>query len=304
MTNATVGTLTTTSEIVRAETFESALHPKTIGRAGAVDAVSWRLIYLDRGEAEIITDGQSFHLSAPCVTWHPWTTEHRLRIGAGTVGAHILFGFSAVANAIGHQPESSDLRFMVDRRGHLPLSGTPSIAETMSFAIDRIVKETQSGDVATRTVIEALLRIILIQLWRAQGGPSVSDTSGAGSQRYFTRFTNLIEVHFRDRWTVARYAKVLGISADRLTDICRRVRGRTPRQIISARTGVEARLLLESSLHSIDQIGGLLGFQNAAHFNRFFKSLAGVPPGQYRRNKANLRPISEAEESADLYQWP
>ena len=304
MANPVEGSLVTASEIIRAESFEAALHPKTIGRSGAVDAASWRLIYLDRGEADILRGGQNFHISAPCVIWHPWTADHRLRIAAGAVGAHILFGSAAVANAIGHQPESNDLRFMVDRRAHLSLRGQGDSSAEMIFAIKSIVAETQTGALAARTVIEAFLRIVLVQLWRAQGELAGGEAMGSGSQRYFNRFTNLVEVHFRDRWTVARYAVALGISSDRLTDICRRVRGRSPRQIISARMGLEARLLLENSLHSIDQISGLLGFQSAAHFNRFFKTLAGMPPGQYRRSKAELRPADAAEESVDLYQWP
>lgn len=296
--------LTPGSETVRAEVFESALHARTIGRVGSVDAVSWRLIYIERGRADVVESGGSFRLTGPCIGWHPWAPDTRLRISAGAVGAHVLLGAAAVANAVGHQPESADLRFMVERRAYLQLDPGSDVARTVDHAIASIVREGRGDLSASRTIIEAQLRILFVHLWRALGA-SVSRTAVvAGSQRYFSQFTNLVEVHFRDRWTVRRYASVLGISSDRLTDICRRVRGRSPGEIISARMGVEARLLLENSLDSLDQIAGVLGFQSASHFNRFFKALSGVPPGQYRRLHAGHRPDARQEDSRDLYEWP
>ena len=91
-----------------------------------------------------------------------------------------------------------------------------------------------------------------------------------------------MERHFRDRWTVGDYARTLGVTRDRLGDMCRRVRGLGPKDIIDRRVMLEARLLLETSGRSVNEIAGTLGFASSAQFNRFFSHHADQPPGRYR----------------------
>jgi AraC family transcriptional activator of pobA len=112
----------------------------------------------------------------------------------------------------------------------------------------------------------------------------------------------LVERHFRDRWTVARYAAALGVSRDRLGDICRRIRGRSPSDLIAARVAGEARLLLANSTNSVEQIAALLGFHGAANFNRFFRRATGEPPGRYRARQARGAPDGPAPRRP--YEWP
>ena len=283
---------------------DTGLHPKTVGIAGAVDGPSWRLAYLERGHAEISRGAQAFRLDAPAALLHSWTPEHRLRISAGAAGALLLIGSTALANAIGHRPESADLRFLVERRALIGLTDREGLREAVAQPFAGILRELAEGGAASRSVIEALLRVLLIQFWREQGSARAGEAAGQSGRRLIVQFNNLVEVHFRDRWSVARYASALGVSADRLNDVCRRVRGRTPRAIIVARTMTEARLLLATSFHSIDQIAGLLGFSSAAHFNRFFKAEEGIPPGRFRRDHAEAAPRRSEPGSGDLFDWP
>lgn len=292
------------SEIIRAELFDSGLHPKTIGLSGALDASSWRLVHLERGNAEILEAQTAFRLVAPAIMIQPWTSEHRLRISAGARGSHVLLGSTALFNAIGHRPESGELRALTETRALVALGDKAGLRDTVSGLVQGILREVAGGGAASRTVVEALLRVLLIEFWREQGAAQVGQRTGQSGRQLMARFNSLVEVHFRDRWTVARYAEALGISADRLNDICRREGGRAPREIIVARTLVEARLLLKNSLHSIDQVAGLLGFTSAAHFNRFFKAAEGVPPGRFRQAQQNVPPQPTQKQGAALFEWP
>lgn len=292
------------SELIRAEAFDSSLHARTIGGTGVGEMPAWRLVFLDQGRAELQTGNERLQLDAPCVTWQPWDRDMRVRIAAGAVGMHMLMGSGVLANAIGHKPEAPELRFMTERRVHLALSESPQLARWVRGALALIVAETREEAAASRTVIEAALRIVLVGLWRAQGAPEVQAASGSSTRSYLGQFNTLVEVHFRDRWTVSDYAAALGITPDRLNDICRRGRGRTPREIIAARTGVEARLLLENSLYSLDQIASQLGFPSTAQFNRFFKAVHNVPPGQYRRQHRQRLPHAVPPERGALFEWP
>lgn len=295
----------TSSEIIRAEPFASALQPRIVGRTGMIEGPAWRLVHLARGEAEVVAEDKGYPLRGPAMALHPWTAKCRLRIAAGAAGTHLLFGPTPLLNAVGHGPEAADLRYLSERRVQLPLDGEAETDRLVASAFAAIVAETESGRAASRAVIESYLRILLVHLWRGEGGPEAAATAGAPAQRILNRFTSLVELHYRDRWTVARYARALGLSRDRLNDICRRQRGRTPHEIILSRTGVEARLLLEHSNHSLDQIAALLGFPTAAHFNRFFRTIAGIPPGRFRKRiLAAGSQAAQVERPSTLYEWP
>lgn len=287
--------------MIRGETIDTGLHPKTVGIAGAIDGPSWRLIFLRQGHAEIFRGADAFRLDAPAALLQPWTPEHRMRISAGAAGALLLIGSTALANAIGHRPESAELRFLVERPALIGLAERPGLRDAVARPVAGILRElTESGE-ASRTVIEALLRVLLIQFWRGQGGARAGAAPGQSGRQLLAKFNNLVETHFHERWTIARYASALGVSADRLNDICRRVRGRTPREIVVARTMTEARSLLATSFHSIDQIAGSLGFSSAAHFNRYFKAEEGIPPGRFRRRHTEAAP---SRGEGGLFDWP
>jgi AraC family transcriptional activator of pobA len=291
------------TDLIRAEPIESALRSRIIGRADAVLGTSWRAVHLRRGEVEVLSPAGATLLVGPAVAWLPWSDGMRLRIAAGSVGVHVLAGQAAVTNAIGYKAESADLRIVAGRPILAPLSGEGRTADVVGQCFEGMLAEVRGQGTSAMTVIEALLRILLISLWRMQGARVESTAATSSSRQLATRFNTLLEAHFRERWTVQRFAQALGISADRLTDLCRRTRGLSPKEIIDARTAIEARLLLEGSTASIDQIAHELGFDSAAHFNRFFRRAAGIPPGRYRQAVRNAPPVAQPAGRA-LYEWP
>lgn len=290
------------SDLIRAEAIESGLRSRIIGRADAVLGSSWRALHLRRGEVEVLSPGGATRMIGPAVIWLPWSDDMRLRIAAGSVGIHVLAGQAAVTNAIGYKAESSDLRAIAGRAMYAVLPPEGRASGMFAQCFDGILAEVREQGSSAMTVIEALLRIFLISLWRMQGAQVANAATVSSSRHLATRFNTLLEAHFRERWSVARFASALGISADRLTDLCRRTRGQSPKEIIDARTAIEARLLLESSTASIDQIAHELGFHSAAHFNRFFRRLAGIPPGRYRQARVAPRDAQPVDRA--IYEWP
>lgn len=98
--------------------------------------------------------------------------------------------------------------------------------------------------------------------------------------------------------TVARYAQQLGISRDRLNDLCRRAHGRPSDRLIRDRLALEARIYLQSSSLTIDQIAAALGFSSAAQFCRVFSRAEGRPPGRYRADQTRAARVGQVRLSA------
>lgn len=286
---------------VRVGALSGALRPRILGLAESFRGPSWCAILLETGGADIAGDDRP--VSGPALVWHPWTATSRVRFEAGAVGTYVLLNASALANAIGHMRESRDLRDAADHPVRVPLNTSPQVRAILQSAFAGIRSEIETEAIAGHVIVEAFLRVILVEVLRSALARSSSSRAASPSHRVFTRFSTLVERHFRERWTVNDYARTLGVTRDRLGDMCRRVRGLNPKDVIDRRVMLEARLLLETSGRSVNEIAGSLGFSSAAQFNRFFAHHADQPPGAYRASY--LRGSEDGvSDPARPFDWP
>lgn len=289
---------------IRAEYMQCALQDRVFSLGMAPADSHWRGILIQSGSGAVQHEQGELDLRAPCLAGIPWDAEAELRIKAGGVGFQFAIDPVVLANAIGHNPESADLRLLVDRRVLVPLDEAPDALNDAAHAFNLILRETRIPAPGSETMVEAQVRAVLVLLWRHAGQQPAGARSWGRSLRILQHFRQLLEVHFRDRWTVARYAGEIGISADRLHDICRKELDKPPNQLIQDRVIHEARLRLERSTQTVEHLAGALGFRDVGHFSRFFKTRMGIAPGAYRR-RAGLASDDEAGLTAgDFYEWP
>jgi len=85
--------------------------------------------------------------------------------------------------------------------------------------------------------------------------------------------------------TAGEFAEHLSLHPNYLNRQVKISKGRTVSDIISARIGQEAKILLKLTNWNIAQISNSLGFEEASHFNTFFKKHTKVSPTDYRKLK-------------------
>lgn len=268
------------------------------------DARLWRGILLTSGSGTVEINGEPLPLQSPCLAWIPWDSGHTLRIKAGAVGYQLVVGHDVLVDAIGNNPESASFRYVVDRRMMASLIEEAETAADAAAAFDIIVRELNRPRNGSWTMVQAQVRSILVLLWRLSGIEEVAVRSHGEPSRILQRFRQLLEMHFQDRWTVGAYAEAIGISPDRLHDICRRDLDRTPSQLVQERVIHEARLRLERSILTVEQVAVSLGFRDVGHFSRFFKSKVGQPPGAYRWQIAVSAKTGGDSHVSTYADWP
>lgn len=291
----------TATGAIRAGTLGGSLRPRVVGLAESLPGPSWFAALIETGSVRIA--GEDLPVAGPALAWRPWRREARATFQAGAAGTYVILGQTALANAVGHMPETRELREMADRAitETLPAGGT--VFQAMRAAFLGLRRELGSGAAAAHAVVDAHLRVILIQLYRSGRSEIAGSDRASPSHRVFADYGALVEAHFRDRWSVNDYAQRLNVSRDRLGDICRRVRGLGPKELIDRRVALEARLQLENSSNSIEQVAALLGFTSASQFNRFFSRTTGGPPGVYR-DAFRRGTGTGAADPARPYDWP
>ena len=84
-----------------------------------------------------------------------------------------------------------------------------------------------------------------------------------------------------DKYTVQQFAEILHIHHIHLTNVIRKVSGRTPCSFYKDKLMDTAKQLLTDTALSIAQIAFNLTF-DPSNFSKFFKRIAGISPKQYR----------------------
>ena len=296
--------LSLASETIRAKTFSVSLQSRYLGRADSLPDASWAAVLLEEGEATLLSPSNQEAFSAPAIFCLPWNETMRIAIKPGTSGVFLNLSSDAMQSAAGYRAESNELRRMFERRIHHSLHNDPELRSTVETCLNEIVVEARKEEAATRTVSEAYLRILLVRLWRSVTADINTKRPSSPQVDLYNRFITLVQQHFRERWTVSDYAQKLGISRDRLGDICRSSGGQTPKHAIDARVAIEAKLLIEHSTNSIEQISSILGFPSPSHFTRFFIRMTGVPPSRYRNERMWADTGRTSPNKAAMHEWP
>lgn len=271
-------------------TSEWDLHaPRQSGLAHAFVLVS--------GSGTYLIDEADFTLDAPCVLWLPAGHGGKVRLQAGARGMSLAVIDVALNRVIPSTSVAGALRAAMDR----PLLGVRvdvGVARGLIKDIEDIQREADGDLPGRREAIMSRLSLILIAFWRlASSGTKLPQAS---PRVLVQGFLQLVELHARAHWTIAAYARALGITADRLTTAIRRATGLSPLELVHQRLMDDAEALLEHSNLQVAEIAETLGFKDAGYFNRFFARRKGLSPGRFRKQAIASKGALDGSYSA----WP
>ncbi len=99
------------------------------------------------------------------------------------------------------------------------------------------------------------------------------------------KFNVLVDTHYRTKRKVSDYADLLFKSPKTLSNLFGLYNQKSPQQIILERLALEAKRLIRFTDKQNQEIAYELGFNDPAHFSRFFKKMTDQSPTKYRENK-------------------
>jgi AraC-like DNA-binding protein len=98
------------------------------------------------------------------------------------------------------------------------------------------------------------------------------------------QFNLLVEIHFRQQHQVQFYAGLLNKSPKTISNYFSLYSKKTPLQIIQDRIIAEAKRLFYYTDKSVKEIADDLGFEDIAHFSKFFKKYTTQNPSDFKKN--------------------
>lgn len=157
--------------------------------------------------------------------------------------------------------------------------------EQRSFGLlaEVFADEFENRDNIQGEMLRVLLKRLIIKMTRLvklQSPAGSLSTSDLGTVR---QFNLLVENNFKKLHLVQDYAELMFKSPKTLSNIFSKYNEKSPVQVIADRLFLEAKRLILYTDKSAGEVGFELGFDEAAHFSRFFKKMAGVSATEFKR---------------------
>lgn len=158
----------------------------------------------------------------------------------------------------------------------LPLRGRAARPERAQELARRLLDELE------RPESPALLRdLLLAALFAELAGATRGED--AGRDEVADRAARVLATRFAESLSTADLAREVGCHPDHLTRAFRQRFGHPPLEGLHRRRIAHARKLLTGTVEDQDAIAAACGYADARHFRRWFRRLAGVTPGAWRR---------------------
>ena len=241
-----------------------------------------QLLLVHRGSVEASIDGVEQRLQGPALLVLPAGSVHAFRFAIGTVGFVVSFSGPLPA---GTPAEEAALGALFNRSGahrlnpkELRATDTLRVAQLL---LQEFLRAAPGRDLALRGLLATFLAN-LQRLVRHVQQPA--GTEAAGRERLLVaQFRALVDLHYREHWSLARYSQALGCSVVRLRRACLAVGGQAPASVVQQRLVVEAARQLRYTTTAISEVAYSLGFADPAYFTRFFTRLMGMAPRSFRQ---------------------
>jgi len=233
------------------------------------------IVYNLAGEQEVVIDNIRYTMPANCVVPLMANQHFYFDQPEDLVAWQFNRDFYCIAD---HDAEVGCVGFLfygIDHPLFIPLSEEDrrciSIMEAQCIE-DMAITDPMQGE-----MLRAVLKRLIIKVTRLA-------KSQTENYRRFTddkldlvrKFNLLLEANFRTQHEVQFYAQALNKSPKTLTNLFSLYHYPSPSKLIQRRIILEAKRYLYFTDKSAKEVAADLGFTNAAHFSRFFKTGAGV----------------------------
>jgi AraC-like DNA-binding protein len=149
---------------------------------------------------------------------------------------------------------------------------------------DMFIEEFSTSDNIQGDMLQMLLKRLIIMSTRLAKEQLIVKTLGNDQIDTIRRFNFLVDLHYKTKRKVSDYAEMLFKSPKTLSNLFSIYNQKSPQQIILERIALEAKRLINYTDKQNQEIAYELGFNDPAHFSRFFKKMTHMTPSEYREN--------------------
>ncbi len=233
-----------------------------------------QFFWLSSGGGTISIDGKRHSLEPPVMITLPALVVHGFEFIRQTKGWVITIPVMVLEDTLRQTAE-------IKQKLATPFLLPGSHYQQVYF--EQIAEEHQMMEPGRQQRLAHLAGLLAIDIARQiPSAPSTHISSVSRQYSILRHFLTLLEEQYKSLHSVAGYAGLLNITPPHLTRICRQVTGKSASELIQGRLVLEAKRSLVYSRMPISELAYSLGYDDPAHFSKFFLRHTGLSPRHFR----------------------
>lgn len=242
------------------------------------------IIWVKNGEGEHLIDLDKFPLKQNAVYCITPGQVHLMHIlPQPPVSGYVI---SFTSEFMGLDKENFDLLFntgLFYAFSHSPvLEVHKELGDDLEDMAAKMVKEYSNYFLLRSEILRGFLKIFLVYLTRQFENHTQTEQLPKNTETA-RKFFSLLERSFSEKRMVAEYADELVVTPNYLNEVIKKVTGFTASHHIQQRVVLEAKRQAAYSSLSMKEIAYQLGFDDIAHFSKFFKNASGQSFTDFRK---------------------
>lgn len=247
-------------------------HPAQFGRQHT--QTDFEIIWLLQGSGIHYVNELPYELDHNCMHCVIPGQQHQLSVDVGSQGYIISFNelfINSSYEEFNVMEELGFFRFFSQSPAlHIPNENVPEMEEL----IVKLIKENGNLYLSGNEILSKYLKIFFIYIRRHF--KSASSAVLKSNNKLLNSFLWLLENNFKEKKSVSDYASELCLSASYLNHVIKKTTGYPASHHIQHRIVLEAKRKVRQTGASMKEVAYYLGFDDIAHFSKYFKSTSGM----------------------------
>jgi AraC-like DNA-binding protein len=238
------------------------------------------LVLILKGRGRFVVAGKSYPFSSHTLFFVPPFVAHSIEGESASI-EHVAIHFDFDADSLGKPSRRRPYRIELSHGLSIPLRMDLQPSDGVECACLNVVRSFAAIDPLAEAEASAQLAQLLVQLMRLRPTPASGDGTGR-TRALVEQAIKTIESKVTEKLTAEEVATSVGLSESHLNRIFRQQTGYAPMDYARRYRVQKAKELLGDLSLSVKEIARRTGFDDAYHFSRVFRQIAGVPPTGYR----------------------
>lgn len=241
------------------------------------------------------TTAMSFEVDYATVTLAPGqltTTTYLQNVNIPSAARLTIFTFNREFYCISdhdHEVSCNGILFFGTQK--LPIITISTVEEKKFESLMDVFKdEFETKDNIQGEMLQMLLKRLIIKCTRLAKEQLISKELDHSQIDLIRKYNVLVDMHYKSIKQVAVYADMLNKSPKTLSNLFAMYNQKSPLVMIHERIILEARRLLTYTDKSTKEIAFELGFEEVTSFNKMFKRIMNISPGEFRNKKIAVHP--------------
>jgi AraC-like DNA-binding protein/mannose-6-phosphate isomerase-like protein (cupin superfamily) len=243
----------------------------------------FEVLYLHKGSGYHVIDGNNYEIKPPCVFFMSRGQAHKLELSQDIEG--YIYIFTADFYLLNRNDQYRLIEFPFFYTIH---QDNPPLQIENEYDVRFLedlfrkgIAEIDQSDGYSVEMLRSILDLILTTCAARYQVPEILLNKGKG-QILVKRFFHFLEENHQKNLSLNEYARMVGVTANHLTQMVKQLTGKTSSQIIKDKQLLEIKRLLVHTNLSVSEIATQLNFEDQSYFTKVFKREAGVTPLQFR----------------------